>query len=391
MNFNKDTLYESTTLKYSEFIKKIYSLKLNTGIFNEGNFSITRYKDFGDLVAIDDVFITFDSWNPQADIIFISHAHFDHIPVIPRPYIDHLNKKSSYPFFICSRITKEVAEFRSKDRFKFPEDKWFLGKSSNLCQSAIFKGVKFTLLENGHTYGSTSLLIEGSEKILYTGDFITEDRIFSEGKTALLGLKPIRCDRLIMECTYGLPNYVFPSFKDIQNDLITYIQNELNSHGNLILLGYAYGKSQIILNMLNESYSILLHKDIVRITEILEQNGIGFTGWGELESYRRKYLETLDNCILLVPPYAINTKVFLGMISSGAKVVALSGKVQDPSCRTSYSADYFIPLSDHCDFPRLLEFIIGCNAEFIYLRHGKIEEFNYYLCKNYQFLKTHYL
>ncbi len=379
-NINED---KSIRLTYSMFIKHLYKKKQEARQFRDGNFSVKYGKEFGNLVIIDDISITFDSWNPHADVIFISHAHSDHIPIIPKTHIEDLYKGSKKTFFICSKITKEVAEVRTKGQFKFPEDNWLLGKSSKYPQFTHYKGAKFSLIKNGHAYGSTSLIIEGSEKILYTGDFITEDRVFSGNKTSLFGLKPIKCDRLMMECTYGLPEYVFPTFKEIKNNLNEYIQNQLDFQYPIILLGYAYGKSQVILNMLDDSYTIFLHEAIAQITEILELNGIKFTEWEMIKNNHRKISKNLGNSLLIIPLNLINSEPYESLISQGAKFIALSGKILNGSYRKEFKVDKYLPLSDHCDFKNLFKFIKKCQVRTIYIEHGKIEEFSYYLLRKF--------
>ncbi len=375
-NLNED---KSIRLTYSTFIKHLYKKKQEARQFRDGNFSVKYGKEFGNLVIINDISITFDSWNPHADVIFISHAHTDHIPIIPKTHIEDLYKGSKKTFFVCSKITKEVVEFRTRGHFKFQEDNWLLGKSSKYPQSTHYNGVKFTLIKNGHAYGSTSLIIEGSEKILYTGDFITEDRVFSGNKTSLFGLKPIKCDRLMMECTYGLPEHVFPTFKEIKNNLNEYIQSQMNSQYPIILLGYAYGKSQVILNMLERSYPVLLHKEIASVVEILEQNGIQFSEWELLNNYRKLSIENLNNSILIIPFKEYLRNKYPILHSGRFKLIVSSGKVFDSRFRNSISADIYLPLSDHCDYESLLDFIQNCNPNQIFLEHGNTLEFAYNL------------
>ena len=60
-------------------------------------------------------------------------------------------------------------------------------------------------------------------------------------------------------------------------------------------------------------------------------------------------------------------------------MVLLSGNVLNKTFRKEYPADLYIPLSDHCDFKSLYKFVEECDPAKIYLEHGKIEEFFYYI------------
>lgn len=51
-------------------------------------------------------------------------------------------------------------------------------------------------------------------------------------------------------------------------------------NGNpIILLGYAFGKSQVLLNTLNQPSIIILQRNIAKNTEILKKRGINFSPW----------------------------------------------------------------------------------------------------------------
>lgn len=334
------------------------------------------------LIKIDDITISIDHWNPTADLIFVSHAHMDHIPKLPlKPKIDSNTMKNDQncPQFICSKITKEIAEVRTDNRFTFSDDKWLLGKDSIYPQSINYQDIKLTLLENGHTFGSTSLLIEGLEKILYTSDFITENREFLNGKGLINGLKPIKCDRLVMECTFGAPQYIFPSFDKLQEKLNQYIKHQISNGLIIILLAYAFGKSQIILNSLNWCENIILDKSIARNTEILEKNGLQFPKWKPYNKFYRKIKNRKDGFIILTTPRLIFKVPYKKLISLGAKVVLFSGNVLNKTFREKFPANLYMPLSDHCDFKSLCRFVEECDPAKIYLEHGKIEKFFYYI------------
>jgi putative mRNA 3-end processing factor len=376
----KDNFQSNPLKEFRTFINNSMS-RIKESKHKKENIDINYNNNFGLNIYIDGINIAIDHWNPNADIIFVSHAHMDHIPFIPEKNLKDLENNQSHIKFICSKITKEIAEVRSRGNFNFPENSWLLGKDKNYPQSIDYNGVSLSLLENGHTYGSLSLLIEGSERILYTSDFITKDRLLFNGQHVIKGLIPINCERLIMECTFGAPNYIFPSFQEIRNDLNKFIEKEISEGHPIIILGYAFGKSQITLNILDTSHRIILDKNIAKLTKILENEGIKTNKWEPYGNFNKNQLIRLNDYILLIPPYYIFREPYKSLINAGAKVVYLSGKVLNESSRREFPADKYIPFSDHCDFNDLIEFINKCNPTKIYLGHGKIEEFSYYLSK----------
>jgi putative mRNA 3-end processing factor len=328
---------------------------------------------------IDGVKIAIDSWITDADLCYISHAHMDHIPNLPKRAQKRMKEGKSSTQFLCSKITKEIAEARTYRNFTFNEENWLLGQDLKKEDSIKYKDLSLTLIPNGHTYGSMSLLIEGTEKILYTSDFITEDRIFPGSKTNLTALKPIKCDRLIAECTFGAPKFIFPSFHETVKKLNDYIQSQINDGTPIILLGYAFGKSQVILNTLSQMNRIILQKDIAKNTAILEKNGINFNPWEPYGNYNMNRLIKLRDYILIIPPYFMFLEPYKNLIKTGAKVILLSGKVLNELYRKEFNADKYLPFSDHCDLNSLIRFFENCDFKYIYLEHGKIEIIIYIL------------
>ena len=341
--------------------------------------------DNGVLIFIDGIKIGIDHWDGDCDVLFISHAHMDHIPYIPPSILKKVlidRYSINFPMIICSEITREISKLRTREKFLFPDSKWLLGHDLSHQSSVEFKGIKFTILENGHTFGSNSLLIEGSETILYSSEFITEDRVFIKDKV-IKGLKPRRCDHLIVDCTFCLPYFNFPSFKDIQCSTNKYIKKQFNEGNPLIFFGYSFGRSQIIMKMLECDSLIYLDKKIGKIIEILERFGINFPKWRIIDKNLQKKLKDNELFIIITPPNNLFKDRYRQLINNGAKTAIFSGKVLDASFRKHFNVNNYFPLSDHSDFKSTLEFIDECNPNNIHLEYGQIENFSYFLSKMY--------
>jgi len=364
----------------------IVEQKKNTSNFNEirkntKNIIIDSHPIYGKFIKIDDLIIAIDHWNPEADVIYISHAHMDHIPVFNKNIRKGLKQGKFKKWFLSSRITKEIAEERTRKRFTIPNSMWALGENLGNKDKIEVGDVSLQLIENGHTYGSTSLLIEGSEKILYTSDFTTETRKFSNN-SVVKGLDPIKCDIIITECTFGSPQFIFPSFAKVQDDLNAYISLQLEKGNPVILLAYAFGKSQYLLNMLDLDLldtKILLDRSIAKLTKILEKNGVKFNPWEPYGNYNKNQLKKDNNYVLIIPNYFMFQEPYKSLISDGAKIAVFSGKVLLNSFRDKFPSDKYIPYSDHCDYNSLIQFLNNVSSKIIYLEHGSLYEFFYHL------------
>ena len=143
----------------------------------------------------------------NSGINFVSHAHIDHLP------------NNGLGTILASHETREIAKLRG---FEF--------ESTDSLEN-------FSLIDSGHILGSRGILFDD---IFYTGDICLRDRGF------LKAAKIPKCKTLITECTFGLPEFTFPSITQIIEH-VNGIIGELYSKGKpVILLGYELGKSQTI-------------------------------------------------------------------------------------------------------------------------------------------------
>ena len=122
----------------------------------------------------------------SSSINFVSHAHSDHLP-----------SKNGGPILasIETNAISDLRGFKMENHMEFHDD--------------------FTLVDSGHILGAKGLLFDD---IFYTGDICTRDRGF------LRGAKIPKCKTLITECTFGLPEFSFPTITEIQkqvNELIS--------------------------------------------------------------------------------------------------------------------------------------------------------------------------
>lgn len=122
---------------------------------------------------------------PDSDLIFISHAHTDHL---------YKCVKESGNKIITSKITQKIAMHRG---YKYGE---------------TFEEHSFELLNSGHILGSNGLLIE--DQMYYTGDISIRKRAFMDAAVVP------KAKILIIESTFGHPDYFFQILKVLYTRLI---------------------------------------------------------------------------------------------------------------------------------------------------------------------------
>jgi len=179
---------------------------------------------------------------------------------------------------------------------------------------------------------------------------------------------PGRADTLIMETTFGRPEYRFPPATEVRKDVIGFCHDAIEAGATPILLAYSLGKAQELLRGLAKAgLPILLHPAVHQLTRIHETFGQTFP------KYRKFEGEVPEGHVVVAPPTS-NLAETLGKARKVRSAVA-TGWALDSSCRYRYGSDAAFPLSDHADFPELLEFVKRVAPKRVFTHHGFAADF----------------
>jgi Cft2 family RNA processing exonuclease len=222
---------------------------------------------------------------------------------------------------------------------------------------------QITLLPAGHILGSAMALIEsGGQSLLYTGDFNLQQGPTTEP------CEPRHADFLIMETTFGQPHYRFPAEPDVMSDIIQFCQESIRERKIPALFCYSLGKSQQLLRALvNLPLPILLHRRTELLTRIYEEFGLDFP------AYRPAEIPIPPGHVLICPP-ACDLVTALRQ-ENRVRTAVISGWAIDPGCRFRLGTDAAFPLSDHADFPGLIELVRQVAPARIGTLHGFAADF----------------
>lgn len=257
--------------------------------------------------------------NVQVDYNLISHAHYDHLPTRARGRV------------IASQETLKLAELRGRRYYNILDD---------------HKDIE--LIETGHILGSTAFLIEG--KVLYTGDINDNDRVI------LRGFKPPRAEILIIEATYGSPEYIFGDFKNQVNMLLNFISRNIIQGRNIVLRAYPLGKPQIL--------SIILKKiKNVYCTKRVEKYNIAYRRILGLELLEKMVDEGFEEPFILL---AASNEDLSYLKKYNPIEVRLSG--------WTLKFGGGLPMSDHSDFKGLINIVDKVSPKKIYTLYGYAEK-----------------
>jgi putative mRNA 3-end processing factor len=276
----------------------------------------------------------------KADFTFVSHAHIDHM---------HTPTKSER--IIASAVTKELAKARGYD----------LGETLEEAE-----GVE--LLDSGHILGSRAIRIE--DEVYYTGDASGRARAF-------LGKCRTRQARiLVMETTYGTPEYVFPSTAKLVKEVNSLIASAYDRGNPVVLMGYPLGKAQLLSYFFSNWDPIFYHEDVADMNRIHIDHGVPLKA-GSIFDPARDADRLPHGPWVMVGPMSSGRSRLMAHLKKryGAILVVFSGWAMGPGYRYMMGADYSFPLSDHCDYQELINLVRSVSPEMVYTVHGFATEF----------------
>ena len=218
--------------------------------------------------------------------------------------------------------------------------------------------VTVELLPSGHMLGAAQIMVRGhGKRILYTGDF----KVYPNLTCAPLETR--RCDVLIMESTYGDPQYVFPPQAQVYSQVVMFIQRCVDERKLPVLVGYAMGKAQEAVKLAqSQGFEVAVDSAVGRICEIYRSAGVPL---GSTPNWRSTEMQ---GKVLVVTPQTLKKEEYQRLPRK--RSVFLSGWAQGGNARRFNSADHSLPLSDHADFSQLLGYIEQCRPEKIFTLHG---------------------
>ncbi len=277
--------------------------------------------------------------------------------VITHAHADHAYFKTDKPV-LASEETLALIESNYKG-IKKP-------KPVRFGEKVKWREFSLSLHNAGHILGSAQVLVQDSTSIAITSDFKLQDSLVLKGAT------PLDCETLVIESTFGLPEYQFPDRETTYEEFANWIKKQLSLNRFVVLAGYAIGKAQELTAFVNEYLGItpLVHEKIYRTNKVYEKYN------SKLGSYYKLNHNLNDSDILIMPPSLCNAMLLQAIEFSVHKHVA-SAKASGWPYKGCF--DRVFPLSDHADFNQLLEYIKLAEPKLVLTTHGFAKEFAYYV------------
>ena len=285
----------------------------------------------------------------DCDLTFVSHAHVDHL---------HRRNRQTETKILSSKQTARIARARGYEI------------------DSVEEHDGFELVDTGHILGSRGLLI-GGDRVFYTGDISTRERAF---------MKPAKLPRaktLIIESTFGRPEYVFPEMSEVTHRTNKIISEMYDLGIPVILMGYSLGKAQLLTKLFGGWDPVYVHDSVARMNSVYSELGVELKeAMSHSEAESRGLLSKCRPWVMIAPLMGARSSFVKDMKDRyGAVTIGFTGWATGSRYKYTTGLDYVMPLSDHCDYNELLDAVKQCAPEKIYTFHGFAPEFAWSLRK----------
>lgn len=291
--------------------------------------------------------IALDPSHPvDCDFTFVSHAHVDHL--------HKRGRKKITTQVLASRETALIAQARGYEIVDPAE-----------------KHDGFHLVDTGHILGSRGLLV--GNDVYYTGDISMRERAFMKGA------KVPQARTLIIESTFGRPEYAFPPLSEVMHRTNKIVSEMYDLGTPVILMGYTLGKAQL-LTKLFDHWDPIVHDSVAKINSVYSELGVELAGTTRAQAEDRL---TKNKPWVMVAPLMSERSAFGKEMKDrhGAVTIGFSGWAVGSRYRYMMGLDYVMPLSDHCDYSELVAAVKQCSPDKVYTFHGFAREFAESLCE----------
>ncbi|MBS1503986.1 MAG: ligase-associated DNA damage response exonuclease, partial [Bacteroidetes bacterium] len=307
---------------------------------------LIEFTDKGIYCSAGDFYI--DPWKP-VDYAVITHAHSDHAYTGHKHYLAH-------------HLSKEVLLYRLG-----PIDLQTVEYGETIHRN----GVEIAIFPAGHVIGSAQVRVECKGEVwVISGDYkVQHDGVCTP-------FEPVKCHHFISECTFGMPVYQWKPQWQVFAEINSWWRNNINNGLATVLVGYALGKSQRILQNLDLTLGeVYTHGVIENTNQALRDSGVELNPTVRITPETPR--EEIRKGIVLAPPSAVGTTWMrrFGPYSFGY----CSGWMAVRGAKRRRAADRGFVLSDHADWDGLISAIDATRCEKVYLTHGYTATFARYL------------
>lgn len=283
-----------------------------------------------------------DPWRPVARAV-VTHAHADHAC-------------SGHQAVLASREGEAVTRLRIGAAPRLDTLGW--GERLRIGQATL------SLHPAGHILGSAQVRVEVAGEVwVVSGDYKVE------ADPTCTAFEAVRAHTFITESTFGLPVFRWPTQQQVMAELRAWWHANQAAGRASVLFVYALGKAQrVMAGLAGEGGPILIHGALSALTAAYRAAGVVLPDVSEVAGLAPGF--PWHQALVLAPPSAQGTPWLrrFGEYSDGFA----SGWMLVRGHRRRRAVDRGFVLSDHADWPGLLQAIATTEAQQVLVTHGQV-------------------
>jgi putative mRNA 3-end processing factor len=283
-----------------------------------------------------------DPGKPGPGPAIVSHAHLDHLRG------DGAHMTDPTRDFLAARTGSVDA------------------KSLPLHKPCQLGGWEVTLHDAGHCLGAAMVHVGGID-LVYTGDFSPVAALTTPAA------KPVECDTLVIESTYGDPRWRLPPRDLALASMQAWLDATL-PEGGVALGAYQLGRAQELVALLNQRGVVpAVTPDILALCDIYVKHGIALRY--RAASPEEMYGTLAPGVAMVVPRnLLLHASPYVRHVHEAhGKAAYVSGWCAVYSYFDKYAIDAQFALTDHASFDQLVAFAAACKPKQVYTVLGRTE------------------
>lgn len=291
-----------------------------------------------------------DPWQPVPRAL-ITHAHGDHA----RPGSDA---------YLCAAPSAPLLARRFGPAARI--------EAVGFGQSLTLGRTRVSFHPAGHVLGSAQIRVEGAEGVwVVSGDYKRAP------DPTCQPFEPVSCDTFVTESTFGLPIYRWDPTGSVIAEILEWWQWCRERNLTAVLFCYTLGKAQRVLAelALRCDEEVYAHGMMLPMIEAYREQGIRMLPARPVTEPRRG--TSLAGQLVLAPLSARGTPWMrrLGDLSDAF----VSGLMRVRGVRRQRAFDRGFVLSDHADWPAILQTVAEVGAPRVLTTHGHAEALAHHL------------
>jgi putative mRNA 3-end processing factor len=225
--------------------------------------------------------------------------------------------------------------------------------------------VTVSLHPAGHILGSSQVRLEHDGEVwVVSGDYKRQP------DPTCAPFEPLECDVFISETTFGQPHFVWPDTPAVVGNIVRWWQINRERGKNSVLFCYALGKAQRVLaEMLRHTREpVHVHGEIATLVEVYRAAGVEMVPTLQVTATSAALLQ---GALVMATP-TMNRSAWLRRLGTGTRAFCSGWMLlEGESQRRGYDMGFVV--SDHADWPALVNTCRESRARRILLMHGRTD------------------